>query len=397
MTKLGYLVPQFPGQTHIFFWREIAELERRGAQPVLLSTTRPAAGLIAHDWSQAAMARTTYLGRVDLKASAAALPALPVAEILRDARRQPPAFLRDVALAAPAAQLLIRKCRDQGISHVHVHSCGRAALIAALARRAGGPDYSLTLHGPLAYYGPGQGFKWRQASFATVITQHLLDQLRDALGPDVPQRVMVQPMGVDTDHLSRDAPYRPPAPDEVLRLFTCGRLNLMKGHQDLLVALRRLLDAGRKAELVIAGEDDAGGTGYRRVLEARVDALSLRDHVRLLGAVDAGEVKRQLLAAHLFILASWEEALGVALMEAMSCGVPVIGTDTGGVSELVTDGRDGVLVSPRDPRALAEAITRLADAPGLAQNLAAAGRDRILSRFHAGRGAETLLRGIAQT
>ncbi len=396
MTKFGYLVPQFPGQTHIFFWREIAEMERRGAQPVLLSTTRPAAGLIAHDWSQAAMARTTYLGRLDPVAALAALPRLPLAEILRDARNQPPAFLRDIALAAPAARLLTRKCREQGIAHVHVHSCGRAALVAALARRAGGPDYSLTLHGPLADYGPGQGFKWRRARFATVITQRLLDQLRGALGPDLPQRVIVQPMGVNTDQLSRDAPYRPAQPDEVLRLFTCARLNIVKGHEDLLIALRRLLDAGRRAELVIAGEDDAGGSGYRTVLEARIDALHLRDHVRLLGAVDAEEVKRQLRAAHLFVLASWEEPLGVALMEAMSCAVPVIGTNAGGVGELIADGRDGVLVPPRSPAALAAAIAGLADAPGRARDLAAAGRARILRRFDAGRGAETLLQEITR-
>ena len=52
--KLGYLVPQFPGQTHIFFWREIAALEAMGVAPVLFSTRRPPPGLIAHDWSQAA-------------------------------------------------------------------------------------------------------------------------------------------------------------------------------------------------------------------------------------------------------------------------------------------------------------------------------------------------------
>ena len=54
---LGYLVPQFPGQTHIFFWREIAELEKRGVTVDLMSTRHPPAGLVAHDWSAGAMAR----------------------------------------------------------------------------------------------------------------------------------------------------------------------------------------------------------------------------------------------------------------------------------------------------------------------------------------------------
>ncbi|MEM9581455.1 MAG: colanic acid biosynthesis glycosyltransferase WcaL, partial [Pseudomonadota bacterium] len=49
--RMGYFVPQFPGQTHIFFWREIAELENRGVRVHLLSTQPPPKGLIAHDWS----------------------------------------------------------------------------------------------------------------------------------------------------------------------------------------------------------------------------------------------------------------------------------------------------------------------------------------------------------
>lgn len=68
--KIGYLVPQFPGQTHVFFWREIAALEAMGVEPVLFSTRPPPAGLIAHDWSQAAMARTSYLGQLTPGAAA---------------------------------------------------------------------------------------------------------------------------------------------------------------------------------------------------------------------------------------------------------------------------------------------------------------------------------------
>ena len=61
MSKLGYLVPQFPGQTHIFFWREILKLQDAGVTPVLFSTTPPPAGLVAHAWSAEAMERTEYL------------------------------------------------------------------------------------------------------------------------------------------------------------------------------------------------------------------------------------------------------------------------------------------------------------------------------------------------
>lgn len=392
--KLGYLVPQFPGQTHIFFWREIAELEQRGVAVDLLSTRPPPAGIVAHDWSDAAMARTTYLGQPDVLAGLAALPRLPYGELLAEVRRDGPGLVKDIALSIPAALRLIRHCRRRDIDHVHVHSCGRAALVAAIARRMGGPRYSLSLHGLLADYGPGQRFKWRHAAFATTVTETLRSAMRAEMPDALPDRVYVQPMGVDTDVLSPVGPYQPVTASEPLRLFCCGRLNPIKGHPDLLTALRRLRDAGRDVTLRIAGEDDEGGTGFRRVLEARITELGLQDDVTLLGAIDAVRVRDEIRTAHIFVLASLQEAIGVALMEAMSCGIPTIGTRTGGVPELIRDGQDGVLVPPGRPEALADAIAALADDPERALKLSQAGRQRILDGFHSGRGADLLIAGV---
>ncbi|WP_093991431.1 exopolysaccharide biosynthesis GT4 family glycosyltransferase EpsE [Flavimaricola marinus] len=392
--KLGYLVPQFPGQTHMFFWREVKELEQRGATVTLFSTRPPPKGLISHDWSQAAIERTEYLGQIAPLDALAALTRLPYGRIRHHARQEPRAFLRDLALAAPAARRLTRSCKAQGIGHVHVHSCGRAALIAALARHMGGPSYSLTLHGPLHDYGPGQRFKWEGAAFATIITDKLIAEMQAEMPESLPDRIFLQPMGVDVDRLQRDTPYVAAQPGEPIRLFSCGRLNIVKGHQDLMEAVRLLLDAGTAVTLDIAGEDDAGGSGFRQVLEQRIRDLGLTDHVRLLGAIDEAAVRDQILNAHAFVLASYAEPLGVALMEAMSCETPTIGTNAGGVAELITDGQDGLLVPPQDPPALAAAIGRLAGDPGLCTRLGAAGRARIVGGFTAGRGAQTLIDAI---
>lgn len=395
--RLGYLIPQFPGQTHIFFWRELEALQARGVQPVLLSTRPPPPGLISHEWSAEAAARTTYLARMDPAAALGGLVRLPPGDLLSAPRGEPRAFLRDMAMSIPAARRLVDHARREGIDHVHAHSCGRAALIAALAFRMGGPRYSLTLHGPLEDYGPGQRYKWRHAAFATIITEKLRAEAETELAGYLPPRIAVQAMGVDTGRLSRDTPWQPPRPGEPLRIMSCGRLNQVKGHQDLLQAIRMLRDAGHDARLVVAGEDDAGGTGYRRVIEARIAELGLDDAVTLLGAVSEGEVRRHLLEAHVFALASWHEPLGVALMEAMSCEVPTIGTAAGGVAELIRDGQDGILVPPRDPPAMADAILRLAGDPDLARRLGQAGRERIVSGFGAEAGAETLIRLVAET
>jgi len=393
--KIGYLVPQFPGQTHIFFWRELAALERLGARVRLFSTRKPPPGLISHSWSTEAMERTTYLGEAGPIAGLRALPRMPYGQILKAIGSEPASFFRDLAVTIPAARALCDHCRADAIDHVHVHSCGRAALIAALARAMGGPTYSLTLHGELDAYGPGQRFKWQRASFATAVTRKLIADLRSAMPEVLPDTLLLQPMGVDIDALTRDRPYVPHTPGETLRLFCCARLNIIKGHVDLLQAVKQLLETGQPVALELAGEDDEGGAGYRRVIEHEIKRLDLQDHVTLLGAIDAETVRQKLLSAHIFVLASWMEALGVAYMEAMSCGVPVIGTDVGGVAELITSGQDGILVPPRDPSSLAAAIRSVAEDSDLSQRLGSAGRDRVVAGFSSARGAETLMQGLA--
>jgi glycosyltransferase involved in cell wall biosynthesis len=96
------------------------------------------------------------------------------------------------------------------------------------------------------------------------------------------------------------------------------------------------------------------------------------------------------------VLASWHEPLGVAYMEAMAAGVPVIGTDAGGVRELLTDGETGLLVPPQSPEALAGAIARLAGDPALCARLSEAGRAHVVAGYDSARGAEALIAGVTR-
>lgn len=388
--NIGYIVPQFPGQTHIFFWREIKALEDMGHTVHIFSTRKPPAGLISHAWSEEAMARTTYLGRIDPLHAATAFFRLLPKGLIGWMLSEGPGFMKDVVMSLAAADRLAAHARRLKLDHVHAHSAAKSALIAALARHMGAPRYSLTLHGPMSDYGPGQRFKWRTASFATVITQKLLGEVHEALAPDLPERIPVRPMGVDTESLVRSTPYAPPEHGRPIRLFACGRLNIVKGHQDLMSATRQLLDQGVDVRVEIAGEDDDGGSGYRLELEEHLKKLRLQDHVRLLGAISADAVKAKLEEAHIFVLASWHEPLGVAYMEAMSMGVPTIGTDAGGVPELIADGSTGYLVEPKNPGQLARTIRALANDPDALMRLSAAGRAHVEQAFTSRLGAETL-------
>jgi glycosyltransferase involved in cell wall biosynthesis len=357
----------------------------------------PDASIISHSWSDDAVRQTLYLKRLGLRDALKALGGLPVLAqrelrelMMRSSRRS----RIEILLSTPLAAKLLRECERRGIGHVHVHSCGRAALIAAVANSIGGLNYSLTLHGPLQDYGPLQDFKWRHASFATVITNRLKAEVEAELAGNLPDRLIVQPMGVDTQQLARDTAYTPYQPSQRLRIFACGRLHIVKGHQVLIDAAGLLRDRGIDLQLRIAGEDEQQGMGFRKELAAQIERLGLAQNVELLGAIDELEVKRNILNVHLFALASLHEPLGVAYMEAMSCETPVVGTDAGGVRELIDDGVDGVLVPPGDAQALASAIESLALDPERAARLGLNGRMKILEKFSAARGAATLKQAI---
>lgn len=395
---VGYLVPEWPGQTHAFFWREIGELERLGARVEVVSTRRPVRGLRAHAWSGEAEARTTYLWPPGLGGVARMVWGLlragtagwwRVVEVLARCERWTRA-----ARLVPVAAGLASVSRARGWSHVHAHSAGDAAHLAMLCERLGGPAYSVTLHGPVKDYGPNQAEKWRHAKFGIVITQRLLGEMREALAGAMPGRVMVAPMGVDHRRLARKTEYEPWDGKSAVRVFCCARLNRVKGHEELVRAAALLRARGMDVRVTVAGEDDKGGTGYRAELERVIAEMGMAESVELLGAVDEGEVARRLWEAQLFVLASHHEPLGVAIMEAMSAGVPVVVTRGGGVSELVTDGVDGVMAEPRDAEDLARAMERVLRDASLARRLSEAGPVTIERGFSSRVSVEAMLEGI---
>jgi glycosyltransferase involved in cell wall biosynthesis len=400
--RLGYFVPEFPGSTHIFFWRELRALEAAGCDSQIVSSHRPPASRISHAWSQEAMNRTTYL-----------LPPRPgrvlggVWEIVRSGRSGWARCARAIfsaegysslkGRARMAALLLMggqlaRLGRRRGWDHVHVHSCADTAHVAMFARLLSGLPYSLTLHGHVGDYGPNQRNKWKHAAFGIVITHRLLKVMRELLNGDLPVTVEVAPMGVEVSSFARSRPYEPWTGSGPCRIFSCGRLNPCKGHDHLIQAIAQLRDMGFDPELRIAGADDHVTGEHRALLERLTNELNLNGKVKLLGAVSEEVVRRELESAHVFALASRRDELGVATMEAMAMGVPVIVSRSGAIDEMIDDGIDGLLVEKENPRSMAEGIARVLRDPQLAVRLGQAGRIKIEAKFHSDISAQLLLR-----
>ncbi len=119
----------------------------------------------------------------------------------------------------------------------------------------------------------------------------------------------------------------------------------------------------------------AGEGPLREALEAAHRKLGLGETVRLLGHRD--DVLDLYRAADLFCLSSYLEGLGTSILDAMAAGLPIVATRVGGIPEVVSDGETGILVPPRDPGALADAIMALAGDPGRRRAMGAKGRVRV--------------------
>jgi colanic acid/amylovoran biosynthesis glycosyltransferase len=387
--RIGYLVPEFPGQTHTWIWRDRRALEELGIEADLVSTRRPKVAC-QHDWAEQAQSLTHYLMPLSLADVRQALGALVAAGPQAIARCLLVALevngvpltrrLRLGALVFVAARLAAL-ARERGWSQLHVLSAGDAAHLAAFASYLTGIHYSLTLLAPLEGYGPNQKEKWRNAAFALVMSEKLRAEVEEQLGDAAPERIAIAPMGVDLDDAKRSAPYQPWRPGEPCRIYTCGRLHPVKGHKYLFEALALVAQRGREVRLQVAGGEE-GVTGYRDGLVAQLEGLGLKTCVEFLGSVAEARHRQAIEACHVFVLASLDEGISVAAMEAMAMQTPVVVTDVGGMRELVTPDQDALMVPSEDPQALADAICRILDDPALARRLSENSRQKIATRFH---------------
>jgi glycosyltransferase involved in cell wall biosynthesis len=199
----------------------------------------------------------------------------------------------------------------------------------------------------------------------------------------VADRTVIVPLGIDTDRFSpRPAAAVPPAAHETApTLLYVGQLRHYKGVDDLLQALALISESSRPRLLL------SGNGPMRAQWEALSGSLNLTAHVTFLGNVPEADLPALYRSADIFVLPSTSraESFGMVLVEAMASGLPCITTEiASGNSYVVQDGLTGLVVTPRSPAALAQAITRLIAEPALRIQLGQAGRERALREFTVG-------------
>lgn len=175
-----------------------------------------------------------------------------------------------------------------------------------------------------------------------------------------PDSVTVIPCGVDLDLFRPDGELRERTTRH--RVVCVSRLVPRKGLMDVVDALAPLDDV----ELLIAGGPPAPmleRDAHAAELLRRARTLGSSDRVVLLGALDRRETAALIRSADVVCCPSWYEPFGLVALEAMACGVPVVASWVGGLAESVVDGQTGLLVAPRRPRSIRQAVTTLIRQP----------------------------------
>jgi len=393
VTTVAYMSGGYPRVTDAFITREIAGVEACGITVERFAVRAPDDDKMTGPEQRRERELTTYLlGRSKgdyVKAVATAALKSPkrfvsaVKLALFTRRVGVEGSVRQLAYFVEAA-VLAADMKQRKVDHLHNHFSDSACTVAMLASELSGIPYSFTIHGPAIFFEPREWSletKMNTVAFCAAISAFAKSQASIYCDPSRWDRIHIVHCGVDD--------LRPAAADRDpsrLELLFVGRLEPVKGILVLLEAVAQLVDAGRSVRLTVAGDG-----ALRQDLERRAAGLGLGDAVRFVGYRSQPEIREHLAESDALVLPSFAEGVPVSLMEAMSQERAVVATTVGGVTELVKDGVNGLVVHPGDPTALAGALTTLADDPELRRAMGVAGRETVRTDFDSATEARRLV------
>lgn len=389
---VAYVIGRYPAVSHAFVQREVLALRDAGArvETVSIHRARPEDALSAADRAEAegtyALLPARLVALLAAHLSALTSPA-DYLSTLAHALRSGPAGIRGriwQLFYFVEAIMLWKHCRRRGVRHLHAHHLNQASDAAMLAvhyANAAGASppwtWSFTMHGPNELYDVSR-FQLAEKAVSAAAVVCISDFARSQVMGFAPEaawpRFQVVHCGLDPTEFDRDGAGSPT--DDAFRVLYVGRLVPFKGQAILLEAIASLRSAGVDARLTLIGDGPS-----RQDLERRASELGLGDAVDFAGAVGQDEIRTHYAAADAFCLPSFAEGVPVVLMEAMAMRLPVVTTRIMGISELVDDGDNGLLVRPGRADELVAALGRLARDPELRSRLGGRGREKVVAEF----------------
>lgn len=403
VSRVAYVVGRYPAVSHAFVTREVLALRAAGVEVETISIHRAGDDDALSATDRAERERTYALLPVRwgalLGAHLRAFAGSPRAylQTLAGALRSGPAGVRGRVWQLfyfLEAIMVWNRCRSRGVRHLHAHHLNQAADAAMLAVRyanaRGGPawTWSFTMHGPNELYDVSRfqlAEKASEAAAVACISDFARSQVMGFTDEARWPRFTVVHCGVDPTEFDPGkapspngaAPENAPAAEATpFNVLYVGRLVPFKGQAILLEAIAALRARGIDARLTLIGEGPAREGAERRAAE-----FGLGGEARFAGAVGQDEIRSHYAAADVFCLPSFAEGVPVVLMEAMAMEVPVVTSRIMGISELVDDGEQGLLVRPGRADELAAALERLARDPALRERLGRGGRAKVSAEF----------------
>lgn len=397
---MGYVMSRFPKLTETFILQELLAVDRAGVSvelhPLLRQRGEPVQPA-AQPWVERAhylpfvspaILRSQWYHLRDRRLRRRYVRAL--VDMIAGTWRSPNFLLGGLGIFPKVAHMA-RQMRSEGVEHVHCHFANHPALAGFLIHRLTGIPYSFTAHGSDLHVDRTMlPTKVREAAFVVTISEDNRRVIEATCGASAAGKVAVIHCGVDTASF-RGAQHR----DGPLRIVSVGTLHEVKGQAHLVDACRRLAERGVDFTCRIIGDGPD-----RTSLAARIETAGLGDRVILTGRMTSDAVARELGDADVLVAPSVptrggkREGIPVVLMEAMATGLPVVASRLSGIPELVTDGKDGLLVAPGDDAAIADALERLANDRSLRRRLGRAGRETVDRAFDVDRSAAELVHRI---
>lgn len=391
MTKIVIVLKGYPRLSETFIAQELLGLERAGHELYLVSMRHPT-DKKRHPVHDEIKAPVRYLPEYLHDEPWRVIRSWWKARRLPHYKRLRQAFLADLKRDltrnrwrrfGQALVLAAEFPQDADWLHAHfIHTPGSVTLYASLILDIG---WSCSAHAKDIWTSPDWDLRAKlgQARWVVTCTKAGFDKLQ-SLSPD-PSRVHLSYHGLDLSRFGHFDGARPArdgadAKNPVL-LLSVGRAVEKKGYDILLDALA-LLPKDLAWRFIHIG----GGESLSK-LKAQTEALGLSERVGWLGSRAQEEVLAQYRRSDLFVLPCRiardgdRDGLPNVLVEASSQGLACISTTVSGVPELLSDGVDGLLVTPDDPRALSAALARAIGDPQLRRRLGAAAETRVRGNF----------------
>jgi len=268
---------------------------------------------------------------------------------------------------------LARIIRDEKVDIVHARSRVPAWIAFFTCRKINIP-FITTCHGYYSKHLFSKVMGWAKIVIvpSNVIGRHMMDDFAVAS-----RDIRLIPRSVDLDKF-RSLKVERKKGEYVISIV--GRITPLKGHEFFFKAMARVLRSVANIKIWVIGEAPVNKESYREELNILVKRLGLAEYVQFLG--NRKDVPQLLARSNCLVLSTvTEEAFGRVILEAQAASVPVVATRVGGVVDIIDDEQTGLLVTPKDPEGMSQAVIRILRDKTFAERLTTAAYKKLEENF----------------